>query len=156
METLRLLYGRPELLINALLQKIRSVPAPRAEKLESLIDYGLAIQCLCDHLEAANQQVHLSNPSLLHELVGRLPANVKMEWADYTANTVEVNMKLFSEFMSNIVKAASRVTLYCGGASREDRSKPKRNTVNTHTEEMKEKKEASDERSCPPAVGIIA
>ena len=64
LETLRLLYGRPELLINALLEKVRSIPAPKAEKLETLIDYGLAVQSLCDHLEAANQTAHLSNPSL--------------------------------------------------------------------------------------------
>ena len=148
LETLRLLYGRPELLINALLEKVRAVPAPKAKKLESLIDYGLAVRSLCDHLEAANLQAHMSNQSLLHELVGRLPASVKMEWAAYSASAEEVNIKLFGVFMSNIVKSASRVTLYSGATVKDERAKAKRNAVHTHTDEVAEKAIATD-RSCP-------
>lgn len=60
-ETLRLLYGLPKMLINAHNEKVQSVPVPNKKKLDSLIDFGIAVQTLCDHLEAANQHVHLLN-----------------------------------------------------------------------------------------------
>ncbi|XP_053686572.1 uncharacterized protein LOC128736119 [Sabethes cyaneus] len=146
MDTLYLLYGRPELLIHALLDKVRSVPAPKVDKLETLIDFGMAVQCLCDHLEAAGQLAHLSNPSLLMELVGKLPAHVKMEWGYFLRDYPEVNLKTFSEFMSNVVISASKVTVYDGKSGRSvlgEKSKPKfRGIVNAHsdtTEEVREK-----------------
>ncbi|XP_053698909.1 uncharacterized protein LOC128745868 [Sabethes cyaneus] len=114
-ETLCILYGRPELLINALIDKVHSVPAPKAEKLESLIDFGMAVQTLCDHLEAANQQAHLSNPSLMIELVDKLPVHIKMEWVKFMEGKEEVNLKVFGEFMRGLVTSASRVTLYWSG-----------------------------------------
>ncbi|XP_058828497.1 uncharacterized protein LOC131688312 [Topomyia yanbarensis] len=133
-ETLRLLYGRPELLINALLEKVRAVPPPKAEKLESLIDFGMAVQSLCDHLEAADQRAHLSNPSLLIELVDKLPAHVKMEWASHLQRFPEVDLKIFGEFMSGIVRSASRVTLYSGGFSPEEKFKVKKGAVHSHAD----------------------
>ncbi|XP_062541148.1 uncharacterized protein LOC134209180 [Armigeres subalbatus] len=138
-DTLRLLYGRPELLINALIEKVHSVPTPKAEKLESLIDFGMAVQSLCDHLEAANQQAHLSNPSLLIELVDKLPVHMKMEWVKYMENNQKVDLKVFGEFMRGVVKSASQVTLYSGMANKvkkgevEDKWKQKRAAVNSHT-----------------------
>lgn len=80
-EALRMRYGRPELLINALLEKVRTIPAPKPDRLEGLIEYGMAVQALCDHIEAANEHAHLSNPMLLQELVGKLPADQKLMWA---------------------------------------------------------------------------
>ncbi|XP_062539019.1 uncharacterized protein LOC134207312 [Armigeres subalbatus] len=144
LDTLCLLYGRPELLIHALLDKIRSVPAPKGDKLETLIDFGMAVQNLCDHLEAAGQHAHLSNPSLLMELVGKLPAHVKMEWGTYLRNFPEVNLKTFGNFMSNVVISASKVTVYSGVSGKsasEGTSKPKhRGMINAHsggTEEVR-------------------
>lgn len=72
--TLETLYGRPELLILALLQKIRGVPAPKQEKLETLIGFGIPVHNLGDHLEAGRHEAHLNNPMLLFELVEKLPA----------------------------------------------------------------------------------
>lgn len=53
---LKTLYGRPELIIQVLLAKVKSVPAPKADKLESLVNFGLVVQNLCAHLKAAHQK----------------------------------------------------------------------------------------------------
>ncbi|XP_055643771.1 uncharacterized protein LOC129779977 [Toxorhynchites rutilus septentrionalis] len=139
LNTLQLLYGRPELLINALLDKVRSVPAPKSDKLETLIDFGMAVQSLCDHLEAAGQRDHLSNPSLLMELVTKLPAHIKMEWASFSLRYQVVNLKTFGEFMTGIVSSVSRVTLYSGsyGANSmvEKPRSSQRGTINAHVDE---------------------
>ncbi|XP_055623138.1 uncharacterized protein LOC129766589 [Toxorhynchites rutilus septentrionalis] len=134
--TLQLLYGRPELLINVLLDKVRSTPAPKAERLETLIEFGMAVQSLCDHLEAAGQQSHLMNPCLLMELVEKLPAHVKMEWASFMQRFPEVNLKTFGTFMDGIVVSASKVTRYTGGygkgASVDKSTTKNRGSINTH------------------------
>ncbi|XP_055527264.1 uncharacterized protein LOC129719873 [Wyeomyia smithii] len=146
LDTLYLLYGRPELLIQALLEKVRSVPVPKADRLETLIDFGMAVQSLCDHLEAAGQLAHLSNPTLLMELVGKLPAHIKMEWGNFLRNVSEVNLKTFGDFMSNIVISASKVTMYERRNIKSEsgeKLKPKyRGTFNAHsdiTEEVRDK-----------------
>lgn len=44
---------------DVMLEKVRSTPAPKAEKLETVIEFGMAVQYLCDHLQAVGQQSHL-------------------------------------------------------------------------------------------------
>ncbi|XP_062538070.1 uncharacterized protein LOC134206384 [Armigeres subalbatus] len=148
-DTLRLLYGRPELLISALLQKVRSVPAPKAEKLETIIDFGMAVRSLCDHLEAAGQQEHLCNPTLLMELVEKLPAHTKMQWADHIQRHAVVNLKVFGDFMLGVVTSISRVTMYVGGGNSQQKSKHK-GAVNAHTSEAETVRETvrEKERTC--------
>ncbi|XP_055603838.1 uncharacterized protein LOC129752068 [Uranotaenia lowii] len=148
METLRFLYGRPELLINALLDKVRSVPAPRAEKLASFIDFGIAVQSLCGYLEAANHQAHLSNPSLLNELVNRLPSEYQYKWVEYIESEDPVDLKTFARFVSRIAKTASCVAVYQGAVPREDKPKPKRGSLNVHLEAAEEN-QTPVEKLCP-------
>ncbi|XP_062699445.1 uncharacterized protein LOC134284513, partial [Aedes albopictus] len=107
--TLQTLYGRPDLVINSLLQKVRATPAPKPEKLESLISFGLACQNLCGHLRAAGQQAHFSNPALLQELVGKLPANIKLDWALFKQKCPVVDLGTFGDYMAQLVIAASDV-----------------------------------------------
>lgn len=111
-ETLRLRYGRPELLINALLQKVRTIASPRSDRLQGLIEYGLAVQELCDHIEAADQRDHLANPTLLQELVNKLPADQKLIWAGNKRGLPVVNLKTFADYMADVVKDATSVVLY--------------------------------------------
>ncbi|XP_055589277.1 uncharacterized protein LOC129741562 [Uranotaenia lowii] len=110
-ETLRTLYGRPEVLVHSLLQKIRQIPAPKSDRLSDLITFGMAVKNLCTHLEAAQQTAHLNNPTLLFELMEKLPTNLQLDWALYTMRFEFYDLSTFSSFMSQLVTAASRVTL---------------------------------------------
>ncbi|XP_062698475.1 uncharacterized protein LOC115257886 [Aedes albopictus] len=109
--TLRMLYGRPEQLIHTLLGKVRKTDPPRADRLESFIPFGMAVQELCDHLEAAELHDHLVNPVLIQELVDKLPAATKREWVHYKRTALNVTLRTFAEFASSIVSEASEVTL---------------------------------------------
>ncbi|XP_058449178.1 uncharacterized protein LOC131429147 [Malaya genurostris] len=111
MQTLQILYGRPEQIIYALLAKVREVPPPRHDNLKTLVNFGMAVQSFCDHLEAAGQISHLSNPVLLHELVDKLPAHLKLDWAVFKRQYVIVDLRLFGSYMNNLVSAAADVTL---------------------------------------------
>ncbi|XP_062702726.1 uncharacterized protein LOC134285619 [Aedes albopictus] len=110
-QTLQMLYGRPEQIIYALLQKVREVPAPKADNLCTVVAFGMAVQNFCEHLEAAGQVLHLSNPVLLQELVDKLPANLKLEWVAFKRQFAMVDLRVFSRYMANLVSAAAEVTL---------------------------------------------
>ncbi|XP_062537883.1 uncharacterized protein LOC134206211 [Armigeres subalbatus] len=110
-ETLRRVYGKPEILIRSLISKVRAIDPPKSDRLDSIIKFGIAVQQLCDHLEAANQQDHLRNPVLLEEMVEKLPANFKLEWVRFKKSKEHVSIRTFGNFMENLVDEASEVTL---------------------------------------------
>ncbi|XP_062713903.1 uncharacterized protein LOC134290730 [Aedes albopictus] len=109
METLETLFGSPERLVQSLLNKVRSVPIPKAERLETLVNFGLVVQNLVGHLKAANQQAHLTNPTLLQELVDKLPPHLRLDWALYKKSAGLVDLGTFCDYMSVITSAASDV-----------------------------------------------
>lgn len=114
-ETLRTLYGRPELLIRSLHEKIRKTPGPRHDRPETILEFGLVVQNFVDHLLAAQQGEHLSNPMLLQELVEKLPGPMRMDWAVFKGQQPRATIVLFGEFMSKLVKAASEVSFELPG-----------------------------------------
>lgn len=126
-ETLRILFGRPELILHDILEKIRTEAAPKAERLETLIQYSLSVQNLVGVMEAANLLAHLRNPSLQQELVNRLPAAIKLQWAMYALTIPETCLSTFSTWLSELAMAASTVTMpsleLSRSEKRNDRSK---------------------------------
>ncbi|XP_058840906.1 uncharacterized protein LOC131696379 [Topomyia yanbarensis] len=116
-ETLRMLFGRPEKLLNMLLKKVRNAAPPRADRLSSFISFGMVVQQLTDHLEATSLTAHLVNPMLIQELTEKLPAGTQLEWVRYRRKSKMVTLRTLSNFLSNIVKDASEVASY-GEATR--------------------------------------
>ncbi|XP_062698521.1 uncharacterized protein LOC134284163 [Aedes albopictus] len=116
-KTLRMLYGRPEQLLNMLLSNVRKAPSPRADKLASFIQFGVVVQQLTDHLEATGLTAHLINPMLIQELTEKLPASTQLEWVRYRRKAQLVTLRTLSNFLSRIVKDASEITPYCESAS---------------------------------------
>ncbi|XP_062535741.1 uncharacterized protein LOC134204945 [Armigeres subalbatus] len=108
---LKRLYRRPGILINSLLHKLRAVPSPKTENLQSQITFGLAVQNVVDHMTIANLGDHLWNPTLLHELVEKLPSQLKMQWSYFKNRYTCTNLAVFSAFMAELVVMASDVTL---------------------------------------------
>ncbi|XP_062701605.1 uncharacterized protein LOC134285222 [Aedes albopictus] len=115
--TLQTLYGRPEVIISKLIRTVREAPSPKSERLETLIDFGMAVRNLVSHLIAADQRNHLSNPVRLQELVEKLPSGVKMQWAQQLIQFPDANLQTFSTFMSAVVESVSKVVLYTGNQS---------------------------------------
>lgn len=110
MSTLEMLYGRPELIVNALMRKIRNELPPKADKLNTLVDFALSVRNVCATLEQANLNYHLSNPALIQELVEKLPTNIKIEWAKFKGNIPDVNLSTLGNFLYDLAKVISTVT----------------------------------------------
>ncbi|XP_062701238.1 uncharacterized protein LOC134285126 [Aedes albopictus] len=155
--TLYMLFGRPELIIQTLLNKIREVPPPRADRLDTLISFGMAVQNLCDHLEAAGQLAHLCNPTLLQELVEKLPAQQRLDWALYKRQFVAVDLRTFASYMSTLVAAASEVTVIADTKQLRPAkvgSAKEKNFLNAHSVPEPAKKEVKEEST--PTVLCLA
>ncbi|XP_053699089.1 uncharacterized protein LOC128746063 [Sabethes cyaneus] len=110
-KTLRLLYGRPEVIVNTLVGKIREMPAPKTEKLGTLIDFGVAVQNMCATIVTCGLNDHLCNIALLQELVERLPPTVKLDWAKHRQTLKTVTLEDFSKWLETLVEAACVVTI---------------------------------------------
>lgn len=133
-ETLRLRFGRADQLIEVLSERIRRMPAPKTEKLESLIEFGMAVQALADHIVAANERAHLNNPTLIKELVGKLPKDQALQWARYIRNEKMVDLATFGTYMSELVKdATSLVSVVSESLWKADKVRTTRGHVNAHS-----------------------
>ncbi|XP_053692618.1 uncharacterized protein LOC128741066 [Sabethes cyaneus] len=124
-KTLRMLYGRPEQLLNMLLSKVRKTAPPKADRLASFISFGMVVQQLADHLEATGLTTHLVNPMLIQELTEKLPAGTQLEWVRYRRKSQVVTLRTLANFLSAIVEDASEITLY-GQAPPSVESEPRR------------------------------
>ncbi|XP_055633876.1 uncharacterized protein LOC129774196 [Toxorhynchites rutilus septentrionalis] len=133
-EALRMRYGRAELLIESLIDKTKSAPSPRSDRLETLIEFGMMVQALCDHIIAADLPEHLANPTLLKDLVTKLPADCKMQWAGYRRHQGVVNLRTFGNFMEEIFNNACSVSSVQIHEPKLDRSKMRdRHLVHSET-----------------------
>ncbi|XP_058447516.1 uncharacterized protein LOC131427935 [Malaya genurostris] len=87
------------------------MPAPKTEKLGTLIDCGVAVQNMCATIVACGLNEHLCNVALLQELVERLPPTIKLDWARYRQVLNVVTLSDFSAWLETLVEAACAVTV---------------------------------------------
>ncbi|XP_055632650.1 uncharacterized protein LOC129773115 [Toxorhynchites rutilus septentrionalis] len=138
-QTLRTLYGRPELLIRVLLEKVQQSPAPKPGRLETLVQFGLTVQNLVDHLVGANQKDHLSNPILMQQLVDKLPDHLKLNWGIYKGNYQNASLATFGQFMTGVIEAASAVNFDLPWVEKQDwneKRKREKGVIHTHSTEQ--------------------
>ncbi|XP_073843555.1 uncharacterized protein [Musca autumnalis] len=86
MEQLKFQYGRPEFLIRGQLKQVREIPSISENAVEKLVPFAIKVQNLAAFLETANGHQHLSNPTLMDELIQKLPMSKRLEWAQYSSN----------------------------------------------------------------------
>ncbi|XP_035774813.1 uncharacterized protein LOC118457362 [Anopheles albimanus] len=103
-------FGRPELLLDVLIERVRKAPTPRSYDLDSLISYGELAQTLCAHVQAAGMEDHLRNPMLVAELVEKLPAEYRMQWARLVRGETPSTLQTLAAFLDDITDDAISVT----------------------------------------------
>ncbi|XP_058827917.1 uncharacterized protein LOC131687846 [Topomyia yanbarensis] len=109
LSTLKMLYGRPEAIVQAVIKKIRSLPSPSIEKLETVVNFALTVENLVATIQACEVSDFVYNASLRYELVGRLPPTLKLSWARFSRNNPTPNLLDFSTWLYETVEDASAV-----------------------------------------------
>ena len=135
--TLRMLYGRPEIIIYSLQEQIRTGPTPKTDKLESIIEYAVSVQNLCATIEASGLSSHLNNPSLQQELTEKLPPTLKLNWAMYKPTLTNTNIATLGNWIMQIAQAASEVSIpiYKTSEQNQNINDRKKERVNSHRPE---------------------
>lgn len=109
-ERLRTLYGNPEIIVETMVQRVRMMPRPKADRMDTIIDFGIAVQNLCATMEACQMDECLYNVALLQELVEYLPPSIKVNWALHRQGKLKVSLGDFGDWLGNLVEALSKVT----------------------------------------------
>ncbi|XP_055622898.1 uncharacterized protein LOC129766398 [Toxorhynchites rutilus septentrionalis] len=109
--TLKMLFGRPEIIVHSLIQKVQLLPAPNADKLCTLVDFAIAVRNMVATIQNCNLEEHLCNISLLQSLVDRLPPMIRLNWATYRQGLRRATLIEFSAWLYTLAEAASTVTL---------------------------------------------
>ncbi|XP_041771943.1 uncharacterized protein LOC121593548 [Anopheles merus] len=107
LDILRTEYGRPDLIVDNLVDKVRRLPPVRAERLDTLANFGKAVRKLCATIKASGLEDYNCNVALLKELVAKLPAERRLEWARYKVKLPRKTIEEFGKWFTEIAVAAS-------------------------------------------------
>ncbi|KAL7723256.1 hypothetical protein ACLKA6_010203 [Drosophila palustris] len=105
MDALKQNFGRPEKLIKSQIARVRKSPVIKEGMLPELLDYRNKVQNLTSFLEAADGDRYLENPTLMEELVSKLPPQQRLEWARYRRDCKShENIKDFSKWLQGMAE----------------------------------------------------
>ncbi|XP_035773157.1 uncharacterized protein LOC118456469 [Anopheles albimanus] len=99
-------YGRPELVVDTLMAKIRRMPAPKEHSFEALVEFGLAVRNLCAAIGASGLHDYFNGGSLLNELVEKLPPNIRLNWFYHRRRHSVNTLEAFNCYMKELTSAA--------------------------------------------------
>lgn len=108
--TLRMLFGRPDVIHDALQRKLRQTPSVRMDRLETLINLALGVQNYRATIHAIGLSNYINDPILLNDLVNKLPGDMKLDWGRRRIEAHHVDIGVFDDWLFNIATCASLVT----------------------------------------------
>lgn len=75
---LKLLFGRPEYIINKIQPRIMDFSNPKIDKFNTIIEYATYVESMVLTMQQAKMSAHLQNPSLLLTMVQKLPTQMQL------------------------------------------------------------------------------
>lgn len=112
MSTLEAAFGRPEQLVRSQIQTARQLPTIDDAHLEQMGPFAIAVRNLAMFLDTEASQQHLANPTLLDELVGKLPMSRRLDWAGVASRIDPYpTIKDFSRWLTEVARLVSLVML---------------------------------------------
>lgn len=82
---LEFIYGRPELLLESALKKIKDLPTITENNAHAIITMSIEIQqIVCIFEQMPNSSQHLNNPIVLRDIVNKLPMSRREEWIRFS------------------------------------------------------------------------
>ncbi|XP_031337274.1 uncharacterized protein LOC116166463 [Photinus pyralis] len=112
-DMLRKRFGRPELIVFMLLDRIRNFPVVKEDKLDMFINFSDNVKNVVGTMETLNQEDHLRNPILLQELLNKLPTSQKLRWLEYISRKTVQQPKLieFSAWLDHRASIVSQIEM---------------------------------------------
>jgi Pao retrotransposon peptidase/Protein of unknown function (DUF1759)/Family of unknown function (DUF5641)/Integrase zinc binding domain len=108
LQKLEMRFGRPVVIIESLIQKVRDVPSVKSDRPETFIDFGVSVDNLVAMIKALKKPEHLANPTLIHELTKKLPPMTQIDWMQ-TQTSDCPTLEEFSTWVSKYTDAACKL-----------------------------------------------
>ncbi|XP_023159206.1 uncharacterized protein LOC111591762 isoform X1 [Ceratitis capitata] len=110
-EQLKFKFGRPEQLICSQLAQVREIAPITESAVLKLVSFATKVNNICIFLQSANGgDQHLANPTLLDDLVMKLPMSKRIEWATYAASRQPyATIVQFSQWLTRLANVISSV-----------------------------------------------
>lgn len=163
-ETLRLIFGRPELIIEKMIQDIQKMPAPKEDDLPSLIKFAIAAKNLSTTIQDLGAFEHLKNPTLINSITDKLPTQHRLNWAFQKRTIGDTHIGHLGDWLYQMADVASQVVREFGKPTakrpeqRETKNKVESSKSNTFVNTQVEKKPTAEvtkvlgsnqKKSCP-------
>lgn len=111
MEALEFRYGRPELLAQAQLRRVRELPPIPENKAEMIIPFASKVANMLAYLDQPKTKQYLANPELLEQLVQKLPLSRRHDWGRHAVDIEPcASVHHFSTWLNNLARCVSYMT----------------------------------------------
>ncbi|CAL8140057.1 unnamed protein product [Orchesella dallaii] len=106
--TLEECFGRPEFVLDYLVEKAKCCDRVEPNKPETLVAFGDAVEALVTNICSYNKTDYMNNKQLTKELIDKLPGPLRSRWYEWRAedDNRETNLVYFSNWIKLKVKAA--------------------------------------------------
>ncbi|XP_017469478.1 PREDICTED: uncharacterized protein LOC108361378 [Rhagoletis zephyria] len=122
MKVLQDRFRKPELLVKSQINKIRNVAPILESRIEQLVGFATKVQNLSSFQQAADCDHHLSNPTLMEELLLKLPIQRRIEWARYALSIVpRPTICHFSDWLQELSSIVNSACVYSSLEPRQNR-----------------------------------
>ncbi|XP_075167679.1 uncharacterized protein LOC142239799 [Haematobia irritans] len=112
MKELEFRFGRPELLVRSQLNIIRQFPVITPKRMDQIVNFSTKVRNVEAFLNSAHCSHHLTNATLLEELVSKLPIDKQYEWAR-SSITIKpyATISDFSNWLGELANVVSTMSL---------------------------------------------
>lgn len=107
-------FGRPELLVGSLLERLRQLPAPKEDQPRTVMNFGFAVSDTCRAIKSLGRREYLNDYQLKQDLVRKLPPTNQLQWFRFVgARTLfHATLDHLSEFLRLIALDISELEPY--------------------------------------------
>ncbi|KAM8714781.1 hypothetical protein ACLKA7_001185 [Drosophila subpalustris] len=112
MDRLKFRFGRPELLIKSQMEMVNELSNVYENNLEKIVPFATKVENLVVYLRSAGATQYLQNPSLIEQLIGKLPIMKRMQWNEYASTILPFpDLAHFSGWLNEISRSVARATM---------------------------------------------
>ena len=102
-------FGRSDILVTDQIEKVRNMTSIREYELDKLIGFSTVVKNLHSFLTNAAAHDQLSNPTLINELLSKLPLSKRYDWATYAMKHRPVTIKTFSTWLDEVAHSVALI-----------------------------------------------
>ncbi|XP_074039501.1 uncharacterized protein [Leptinotarsa decemlineata] len=110
-ETLEKRFGRPEYIIDILMNRISILPSIRENNFEKLIHYSAEVSNMVSIMKSLGSKRYLENPQFIRELLTKIPDSMKLSWGEkLEMKKGDINLEDFSLWLNEKASFACNVS----------------------------------------------